>query len=250
MIAPNASSAPSNHLFSQPKPPPPRHSKKMMALLRATCPVERPVHERLSPPTPKWPFHVFPSTSKKANVHADFVGHGTPDQVDTEPSGFYTRHSMESGCSFYEGPSSEGRNILDPDPPPTRYNQTTGGFFTHGFDHTRKQVIYEDNDNEPGEPFHMDADVTAGPSMDTGFVRDQDVEDHDYYPDNVPAEFLSLHESDRIEKSPSGLGPDSHSAYYGVLHGEKQERGSSNSEEKETELRKLDQIAEDVAKFL
>lgn len=223
-----------------------------MALLRATCPVERSVHERLSPPTPKWPFHVFPSTSKKANVHADFVSHGTPNQVDTEPSGFYTPRSVESGCSSYEGPSSEGRNILDPDSPPTRYNQTTGGFFTHEFGRTRKQVIYEDNDNEPGQPFHMDADVTVsgpGPTMDIGLVRDQDVEDHDYSPNNVPAEFLILHESDSIEQSPSGLGSDSHGAYYGNLHGEKQERGISNSEEKEIELRKLDKITEDFAKF-
>lgn len=253
MIASNVSSAPSNHLFSQPKPLPPRHSKKMMALLRATCPVERSVHERLSPPTPKWPFHVFPSTSKKANVHADFVVHGTPNQVDTGPSGFNTSSSMESGCSFYKGPSSEGHNILDPDPPPDMHNQTTGGFFTREFDPTRKQDIYEDNDNEPGQPFHMDANVTAsgtGPTLDIGLLRDQDVENHDYYPDNVPAEFLILHESDRIEKSPSGLDSDKHGAYYGILHGEEQERGISNSEEKEIELRKLDQIAKDVAKFL
>ena len=246
MITSNASSAPSNHLFSQQKPLPPRHSKKMMALLRATCPVERSVHERLSPPTPKWPFHVFPSTSKKANVHADFAGHGTPNQVDTGPSGLYT-------SSFYKGPPSEGRNILDPDPPRPMHNQTTGGFFTHEDGPTRKQDVYEDNDNEPGQPFHMDANVAAGgtgPTLDIGLVRDQDLENHDYYPDNVPAEFLILHECDRIEESPSGLDSGNHGAYYGILHGEEQERGISNSEEKEIELRKLDQIAEDVAKFL
>lgn len=231
MIGSNASSAPSNHLFSQQKPLPPRHSKKMIALLRATCPVERSVHERLSPPTPKWPFLVFPSTSKKANVHADFVGHGTPSQVDTGPSGLYNSSSMESGRSFYKGPSSEGRNVLDPDPPRTMHNQTTGGFFTHEFDPTRKQDVYEDNDNEPGQPFHMDANVTAGgtgPTRDISLVRDQDVEYHD---DNVPAEFLILHESDRIEKSPS-LDSDNHGAYYGILHGEEQDRGISDSEEK------------------
>lgn len=203
MIACNASSAPSNHLFSQPKPLPPRHSKKMMALLRATCPVERSMHERLSPPTPKWPLHVFPSNSKKANVYAGFVGHGTPNQVDTGPS---ASSFMESGCSFYKGPSSEGRSILDPDPPLTMPNQTTGGFFPREFDPTRKQDIYEDNDNEPGQPFHMDANVTSGgtgPTLNIGLVRDQDVENQDYYPDNVPEEFLILHESDRIEKSPS-----------------------------------------------
>lgn len=122
--------------------------------------------------------------------------------------------------------------MLDSDSPPTRYeyNQTTAGFFSHGFDRTRKPVIYEDNGNEPGEPFHMDADLTAGgpgPTMDISLVRDQEVEDHDSSPDDVPAEFLILRES----------------------HGEKQERGISNSEEKEIKLRKLDRIAEDFVKF-
>lgn len=243
MIASNSSSsAPSNHLISKSKPLPPRHSKKMMALLRATCPVERSVHERLSPPTPKWPFHVFPSSSKKANVHADFVRHGTPNQVDTGPSSFHISSSTESGCSFYKGQSSDKGNILEPDPPLTVHSHTTGGFFTYEFDATRKQDIYEDNDNEPGQPFHMDKNVTAGgtgPTLSIGLVRDQDDENHDYYPANVPAEFLILHESDRVDKSPSGIDSDNHGAYYGTLHGEEQERGVSSGEEKETELSKV-----------
>lgn len=226
---------------------------KMMALLRATCPIERSVHERLSPPTPKWPFHVFPSTSTKANVHANFVRHGTPNQVDTGPSGFYTSSSIESGRSFHKGLSTDEGNILDPDPPLTVHNQTPGAFLTYEFDATRKQHIYEDTDNEPGQPFHMDANVTAGgtgPTLNIGLVRDQDVENHNYYPANVPAEFLILHEFDRVDKSSSGLDSDNHGACYGILHGEEQEKGFSNSEEKEIELRKLDQIAEDFAKFL
>lgn len=213
MIASKASSAPSNHLFSQPKPLPPRHSKKMMALLRATCPAERSVHERLLPPTPKWPFYEFPPTSKKkANIHTDHVGHGLPNQVDTGPLG-----SMESSCSFDKGTSSEERNTNDPDFLPARHNQITAGFFTHHFDSTRKPVIYEDNDNEPGEPFHMDANLTASrprPILGIGLVGDQDVKNHNNYsPDNVPEEFLILHESDRIENSPSDLDSDSHGAY-------------------------------------
>lgn len=81
------------------------------------------------------------------------------------------------------------------------HNQTTAGFFTHQFDSTRKPVIYEDNDNEPGQPFHMDADLTASrPRPILGgidHVEDQDVENHDdYSPDNVPEEFLILHESE------------------------------------------------------
>ena len=235
MIASNSSSsAPSNQFISEAKPLPPRHSKKMMALLRATCPVERSVHERLSPPTPKWPFHVFPCTSKKANVHADFVRHGTPNQIDTDPSSFYTRGSTESGCSFYKGQSSDEGNILEPDPPLTVHNQTTGGFFTYEFDATQKQDVYEDNDNEPGQPFHMDANVAVGgtgPTLGIGLVRDQDVENHDYYPANVPAEFLVLHES-CVDKSPSGIDSDNHGSYYGILHHEEQERGIGSSEEK------------------
>lgn len=177
-----------------------------MALLRATCPVERSLQERLSAPAPKWPFYEFPTTSKKkTNVHADLgVGHGLPNQVDTVvPSG-----SMESGCSFYKGPSSSEERVYthDPDSLSTGHNQTTGGgFFTHELNSTPKPVLYEDNQNEPGQPFHMDANLTASrlPRPTTlGIslvVRDQDVENHDdYSPDDndVPAEFLILHEAD------------------------------------------------------
>lgn len=224
----------------------------MMALLRATCPVERSVHERLSPPTPKWPFNVLPSTSKKTNVHADFVRRGTPNWVDTGPSIFHTNSSIESGCSFYKGPSSDGGNILEPDPLLPVHNQTAGGFFTYEFDATRKPDIYEDNNNEPGQPFHMDTNVTtgvAGSTLDINLVQAQEVENPDSYPANVPAEFLILHESDHVDKSPSSLDSDNHGAYHDTLHGEEQERGISGRAEKEIELRKLDQIAEDLAKF-
>lgn len=235
-------SAAPNYWNSETKPLPPRHSEKMLALLHATRPVERPVHERLSPPTPKWPFHVFPSASKKKNVHENFIRQGAPNQVNTGPSSFYTRSSTESGCSFYKAQSSDQGNIHIPDPPLMVQNQNTGGFIT-----------YEYNDNEPGQPFHMDANVTAGgagPSLDTSILRDQDVENNDCYPANVPAEFLILHESDRHYKSPSSLDSDKHDENCGILHGKNQEREISSSGEKEIELRKLDEIAEELGKFL
>lgn len=230
----SSSSAPSNHSDSETKPLPPRPSEKMMALLHATRPVERPVHERLSPPTPKWPFHVFSTASKKANLHEDFARHGTPNQVHTGASSFSTSDSKESGCTMV-------------------HNQGAGGSFTYEFDATREQNIYEDNDNEPGQPFYMDANVTAGgagPTLAVGIIRDKDVENNSYYSANVPAEFLILHESDRDDKSAGGIDSDSHDGNYGILHGGEQEREISSSEEKEIELRKLDQIAEELGKFL
>lgn len=225
----------------------------MLALLHATRPVERPVHERLSPASPKWPFHVFPSASKKTNVHENFVRHGTPNQVDTGRSSFYTSSSKESGCSFYKGQSSDEGIIHKQDPPLTAHNQNMGGFFTYEFDATRKQDIYEDNDNEPGQPFHMDANLTAGgagPIIDISIPRDQDVENNDCYPANVPAEFLILHESDCHSKSLGSLDSDNHDENCGILHGKEQEREISGSDEKEIELRKLDQIAEELWKIL
>lgn len=117
-----------------------------------------------------------------------------------------------------------------------------GGFFTYKFDATRKPEIYEQNDNEPGQPFHMDANVTAGggggagPTLDTSIPRDQGIENNDYWPANVPSEFLILRDE-----------PNRH----GILHGkEQEEREIISRDEKEIELRKLDQIAEELGKFL
>lgn len=246
-------SAPSNYWNSEIKPVPSGHSEKMLALLHATCPVERPAHERLSPPIPKWPFHVFPPASKKMNVHENFIRHGTPNQVDTGPSSSYTRSSTQSGCSFYKGQSCDEGNIHNPDPPLTVQNQNTGGFFTYEYDSTRKQDIYEENDNEPGQPFHMDANVTvggAGPTLHINIPRDQDVENNDCYHSDVPAEFLILHESDSHFKSLGGQDSDKHDENCGILRGKEQEMGISSSEEKEKDLRKLDQIGEELGKFL
>ena len=247
------SSAPSNYCNSETKPLPPGHSEKMLTLLHATRPVERPVHERLSPPTPKWPFHAFPSASKKTNVHENFIRHGTPNQVDMGPSSFYTRSSIQSGCSFYKGQSCNEGNIRNPDPPLPVQNQNTGGFFTYEYDTTRKQDIYEENDNEPGQPFHMDANVTAGgagPTLHINIPRDQDVENNDCYHADVPAEFLILHESDRHYKCLGGQDSDNHDEKCGILRGKEQEMGISSSGEKEKELKKLDQIGEELGKFL
>lgn len=242
-----------NYWNSEIKPLPPGHSEKMLALLHATRPVERPVHERLSPPTPRWPFHVFPPASKKMNAHENFIRHGTPNQVDTGPSSSYTRSSTQSGCSFYKGQSCDEGNIHKPDPPLTAQNQNTGGFFTYEYDATRKQDIYEENDNEPGQPFHMDANVIvggAGPTLNINIPRDQDVENNDCYHADVPAEFLILHESDRHYRSLGGQDSDKHDENWGILRGKEQEMGISSIEKKEKDLRKLDQIGEELGKFL
>lgn len=239
---------------SETKPLPPGHSEKMLTLLHATRPVERPVHERLSPPTPKWPFHEFPSASKKTDVHENFIRHGTPNQVETGLSSFYTRSSLQSGCSFYKGQSCNKGKIHKPDPPLPVQNQSMGGFFACQYDATRKQDIYEENDNEPGQPFHMDANMTAGgagPSLHINIARDQDVGSNDCYHAEVPAKFLILHESDgHYYKSLGGQGSDKHDEKGGILRGKEQEMGISSSEGKENELKKLDQIGEELGKFL